>query len=347
MEYELLEQRIFLQDTEERSKLENLLNSEGINLDKNIDYTMGIYHDDQLIATGSFFKNIVKCVAVSSKYQGLGVLNKVISHLMNEQYLRGYTHTFVYTKCNAAELFSYLGFYEIARVKDTVVFMENKPEGIQRYIEELSQKRVDGNSIACIVMNANPFTLGHLHLVEKASNENDILHIFVVSEEASVIPFKIRYELIKKGTSHLKNVILHSTSNYIVSQATFPSYFIKEEKNVVEAHARLDLEIFTKCIVPCLGIKTRYVGEEPYCEVTKTYNSIMRETLECKGIQCKIIRRLENQGNGISASRVRELIKNDEIEGIKELVPLSTYEYFQSEDAKELLNKIKINIGRH
>lgn len=347
MDYGIVEQRIFLQDPNEKRNLEEFLKKEGIKLDKNLDYTMGIYDAGKIIATGSFYKNTLKCLAVCSEYQGLGILNKVVSHLLNEQYARGYNHIFLYTKCNTAEFFSYLGFNEIARVDNLVVFMENKPKGIQRYAKELSKLMVKGDRVGSIVMNANPFTLGHLHLIEKAANENDIVHVFVVSEEASVIPFEIRYELIKRGTQHLKNIILHKAGDYIISSATFPSYFIKDDKNVVEAHARLDLEVYKTYIIPALGITSRYVGEEPYCEVTKTYNSIMKQSLEVAGIQCEIVPRLEVKNEAISASKVRRLIVNGNIEEIKPIVPKSTYEYFQSDEAKLLIDKIKVNLGRH
>lgn len=347
MDYGIEVQRIFLDDADERKKLEDFLKNEGIRLDKSLEYTVGIYEGRNLIATGSFYKNTLRCLAVSSEYQGLGVLNKVVSHLINEQYQRGYTDIYLYTKCDTANFFNYTGFYEVVRVDDLVTFMENKSDGIKKYAEALSNKKVKGDSVGAIVMNANPFTLGHLHLIEQASNENDVLHVFVVSEEASVIPFDVRYELIKRGTSHLKNVILHKAGNYIISSVTFPSYFIKDEKNVVEAHARLDLEIFKRYIVPALGINKRYVGEEPYCEVTRSYNKVMSEVLEAAGIECKIIPRLELEGKAISASLVRECIKNDEIEKIKELVPRTTYEYFKSDEARMLANKIKINSGRH
>lgn len=347
MDYGIEVQRIFLDDADERKKLEDFLKNEGIRLDKSLEYSVGIYEGRNLIATGSFYKNTLRCLAVSSEYQGLGVLNKVVSHLINEQYQRGYTDIYLYTKCDTANFFNYTGFYEVVRVDGLVTFMENKSDGIKKYAEALSNKKVKGDSVGAIVMNANPFTLGHLHLIEQASNENDVLHVFVVSEEASVIPFDVRYELIKRGTSHLKNVILHKAGNYIISSATFPSYFIKDEKNVVEAHARLDLEIFKRYIVPALGINKRYVGEEPYCEVTRSYNKVMKEVLEAAGIECKVIPRLELEGKAISASLVRECIKNDEIEKIKELVPRTTYEYFKSDEARMLANKIKINSGRH
>ena len=76
-------------------------------------------------------------------------------------------------------------------------------------MKSLEKTKKEGNKIAAIVMNANPFTLGHLHLVEKASKENDILHLFIVSEDKSIIPFNERKQLIMEGTSHLKNIIYY------------------------------------------------------------------------------------------------------------------------------------------
>lgn len=347
MDYGLQDRRIFLDDIGERKKVELFLNNEGIKLDKNLDYTVGVYDSKGLVATGSFFKNTLRCLAVSSEYQGLGVTNSVVSHLMNEQYYRGYTDIFLYTKCDTAKFFSNTGFYEVARVEDAVVLMENKSKGIQEYANNLSKKKVDAARVASIVVNANPFTLGHQYLVEKAASENDVVHVFVVSEDVSVIPFSVRYDLVKRGTSHLNNVVLHKAGNYIISSATFPSYFIKDGKTVVTTHAKLDLEIFKRYIVPALGINRRYVGEEPYCEVTKNYNEIMKSTLEEEGIECRIIPRLELGGNAISASRVRANIREGRMDKIKELVPSTTYEYFISEEAAGLVDKIKKNIGRH
>jgi [citrate (pro-3S)-lyase] ligase len=347
MDYGLQERRIFLEDMGERKKVESFLNNEGIELDNNLDYTVGIYDSKELVATGSFFKNTLRCLAVNSEYQGLGVTNKVVSHLMNEQYYRGYTDIFLYTKCNTAKFFDNTGFYEVVRIEDAVVLMENKSKGIEEYVQSLAKKRVQANNVASIVVNANPFTLGHQYLIEKVASENDVVHVFVVSEDASIIPFSVRYELVKKGTSHLKNIIIHKAGNYIISSATFPSYFIKDGKAVVNTHAKLDLEIFKKYIVPALGINRRYVGEEPYCETTKKYNEIMKTTLEKEGIECRIIPRLQQEGKAISASRVRAYIKEGRIDEIKELVPNTTYEYFKSIEAAELINKIKNNTGRH
>ena len=128
-------------------------------------------------------------------------------------------------------------------------------------------------------MNANPFTLGHLYLTERASAENDTVHLFMVSEDASLIPFKVRRRLITEGTSHLDNIIYHDSGPYIISSATVPSYFQKDMDAVIESHAKLDLVIFTK-IAHALGIGRRYVGEEPHSRATGIYNQIMEKSCQ-------------------------------------------------------------------
>ena len=191
-----------------------------------------------------------------------------------------------------------------------------------------------------MVLNANPFTLGHLYLTEKAAGENDYLHVFVVSEDASLVPFEVRKRLIVEGTSHLHNLIYHDTGPYIISNATFPSYFQKDDSAVIESHANLDLSIFVR-IAGALGINARYVGEEPKSLVTGIYNRIMSERLPEHGIRCVIIPRKQSDGEVISASNVRQAIKEGRLEDIRGLVPESTYRYFASPEAEGVIRKIR------
>lgn len=347
MDFELEIRRIYLEDAFEKEKLLQLLQQEGLELDASIEYTMGIYMDNSLVATGSFYKNTLRCLAVDSEYQGLGLMNKVVSHLQAELSQRGEHHLFLYTKSTLGKLFKELGFYEIACVENLVIFMENKPDGIERYKNEMAKKKVTADRVAAIVMNANPFTLGHQYLVEKTAQENDVVHLFVVSEEASIIPFEIRYQLIEKGVRHLPNVILHSAGAYMVSKSTFPSYFLEGEEQVVIAHAKLDLEIFLRHVVPTLGITRRYVGEEPYCKVTRTYIETMNLMLQANGVGCEIIPRLEVGSEAISASMVRACIRDNRLEDIKTIVPKTTYDFFKSERGQALIEKMKHHIGRH
>lgn len=110
--------------------VDELLTSEGIRRDGNLDYTCGMYDDEMnLIATGSCFGNTLRCMAVSHEHQGEGLMNSIVSHLIELQFSRGNTHLFLYTKCDSARFFGDLGFYEIARINGQIVFMENKRTG--------------------------------------------------------------------------------------------------------------------------------------------------------------------------------------------------------------------------
>lgn len=321
--------------------VDELLAAEGIRRDANLDYTCGMYDDEMnLIATGSCFGNTLRCMAVSHTHQGEGLMNSIVSHLIEVQFSRGNTHLFLYTKCDSARFFGDLGFYEIARINGQIVFMENKRTGFSSYLNSLEKQKESAPRIAALVMNANPFTLGHQYLVEKAASENDILHLFIVSEDASLVPFSVRKKLVMEGTAHLKNIRYHDSGPYIISNATFPSYFQKDEQAVIENHAMLDLTVFTK-IASALGINRRYVGEEPTSLVTGIYNQIMSEKLPENGIECVIVPRKENKGAVISASTVRQALKEENWPLLEELVPETTLNYFKSPDARPVIDKIQ------
>lgn len=354
--------QIYPSDRRANTQINELLLAEGIRRDANLDYTCGMYDEEMnIIATGSCFGNTLRCMAVSNAHQGEGLMNQIVTHLISIQFERGNTHLFLYTKCNSAKFFGDLGFYEIARIDGQIVFMENRKTGFTSYLEKLKKETEQSEvfrqfscndsaktKIAALVMNANPFTLGHQYLVEKAASENDILHLFIVSEDQSLVPFSVRKKLVLEGTAHLKNIIYHESGPYIISNATFPSYFQKDADAVMESHANLDLTIFVR-IAQALGINCRYVGEEPNSQVTGIYNEIMAKKLPENQIACKIIPRKEANDSVISASTVRTALKCDKIDLLKTLVPETTFRYFQSAEAAPVIEKIKAaqNVVHH
>ena len=295
--------------------------------------------DCHVIGTGSCFGNTLHCFAVSAAHQGEGLLNQIITHLMEVQYERGNLHLFLYTKIRSAKFFADLGFYEIARVDGTLVFMENRRTGFADYLRGLEKTRTAGRS-AALVMNANPFTLGHQYLAETASARCDTLHLFVVSENASLFPFALRKELVRQGVAHLPNVVLHDSGPYIISSATFPSYFLKDEAAVIEGHARLDLAVFTK-IAAALGVTARFVGEEPTSVVTGAYNRIMREELPKAGIECVVVPRKTAGETVISASTVRRALQTGDSQTLEALVPPTTWNWLQSPAAVPVVERIR------
>lgn len=333
--------QIHASDMKSMKQVEQLLLAEGIRRDAHLDYTCGMFDEEMnIIATGSCFGNTLRCMAVSKNHQGEGLMNTIVSHLIEFQFSRNNTHLFLYTKCDSAKFFSDLGFYEIARIDQQIVFMENRRTGFSSYLQKLKDTKEDSKRIAALVMNANPFTLGHQYLVEKAASENDILHLFILSEDSSLVPFSVRKKLVMEGTAHLDNIRYHDSGPYIISNATFPSYFQKDEAAVIESHAMLDLTVFAK-IAQSLGIQRRYVGEEPNSLVTGLYNQIMKKQLPENGIECIIVPRKQQNLVPISASTVRQCIKNQDFSALKFLVPETTLQYFQSEEAHPIIARIQ------
>ncbi|MDR0649718.1 MAG: [citrate (pro-3S)-lyase] ligase [Synergistaceae bacterium] len=321
-------------------QLDGLLAREGIRRDARLDYTIGIFDaDDSLIATGSCSADTIRCVAVDRARQGEGLLATVVTSLLRRLADNGVTHVFLYTKQDSARYFKDMGFYEIASGLGLVTFMENKRNGFSSYIAEVSAHRREGDSSA-LVMNCNPFTLGHRYLAQRASRESGDVHLFVVSEDASFFPFEDRYELVRQGVSDLRNVTLHQTRSYMISSAVFPSYFLEDGDEAITAQAHLDLNIFRK-IASALGVSRRYVGTEPFSRVTGLYNSVMKEELPKYGIECVEVSRLELGGRTVSASRVRQAIHDGDMDAVRAMVPQSTYSYFETERGRHTARLIR------
>lgn len=332
--------QVYPGDKRAMAEIDALLEQEGICRDRNLDYTCALYDEDyRIAATGSCFGPTLRCFAVSAGHQGEGLLNQVLTHLMEVQMERGNLRLFLYTKESTAKFFGDLGFYEIARVSGSLVFMENRRDGFAGYLRALERTRRPGRS-AALVLNANPFTLGHQYLVETAAASCDTLHLFLVSEDASLFPFAVRKKLVTEGVAHLPNVVCHDSGPYIISSATFPSYFLKDEAAVIEGHARLDLAIFVR-IAQTLGVSVRYVGEEPTSQVTGLYNRIMAAELPKAGIGCAVIPRKEAEGAPISASAVRRLIQAGRLEEVRALVSRTTYAYLTSPEAQPVIDRIR------
>lgn len=325
-------------DSFARREMDALLRQEGIRLDNNLDYSCGLYdEEEELLATGSCFGNTIRCLAVAGHCRSQGLLVQVVSHLLTIQAQRGNLQVFLYTKPENLSFFTGLGFYEIARSEEAV-FLENRRDGFGKFCAGL--RRQPGEKIAAVVMNANPFTLGHRHLVEQAAKDNDVVHLFLLSQEAGPIPFRVRRQLVEAGIRGIPNVVLQETGPYLISSATFPSYFLKETDDVIRAQAQLDLAVFGK-IASVLNIRRRYVGTETGSHVTALYNQEMGRCLPDLGIAFREIPRLETGGEIISASTVRKAIQEGKLETVADMLPESTRAFFESPEGMPVVEAIR------
>lgn len=305
-----------------RQAWERFLRRAGLEPDENVQRTVLVWDDGELIATGSRQGNLLKCIAVDDSRQGEGITATLITALRQDAFDAGYQHLFLYTKPRNEFMFSSLFFYPIAK-SDQVLLMENRRDGIRSFVEQLPGATADGK-IGAVVMHCNPFTLGHRYLVESAAKECDHLYVFVLSESGAMFSPEDRMAMVQAGTADLTNVTVLPTGPYLISSATFPTYFLKDKDHLPQIQCRLDIAVFTRYFVPRLGITHRFVGTEPYSKSTAMYNLELQNLLPGAGVAVRELPRLERFGDAVSASRVRRLLQEGRTEEAAALLPETT-----------------------
>ena len=322
-------------------KLKDFLAAAELDYDEQIEYTVNLTDGDgNIVATGSIHSNVLKCIAVSEKHQGLGLSARIVTALMNKAFELGRSHLFLFTKPRNSAMFSDLGFYKIIET-DSILLMENRRDGIKDYVKGLPHADLPQNGAGAIIANCNPFTLGHRYLVEEAAKRCETLHLFILSEDKSDFPADVRFELARKGTCDIKNVIIHKTSDYLISSAVFPTYFIKDKAKAQDANCELDIRIFGTFFAKELGITKRFVGTEPFCQVTNAYNEAMKRLLPEYGVELVEIARREIGGLPVSASFVRECMAKSDCDSLKAVVPPTTLEFILSPEGQAIAEKIR------
>ncbi|MEJ1305346.1 [citrate (pro-3S)-lyase] ligase [Lacticaseibacillus sp. NRC_P2] len=304
---------------------QTLLVDAGLTPDRQVDYTVGIFEGDDLLATGSLSGNIIKEVAISPTAQHENLLAQIIPALLDRLDDEAITHSFVYTKPSTLKFFQSLGFKQLAAT-DSVVLLERGYPNFADYTKLLEESRQSGKPVAAIVMNANPVTRGHAYLIEQAAKNNAVVYVFVLSAERSMFTATERLALVKKVAARWSNVVVLPTQDYMVSSTTFPSYFLKDRADaaIATAQAGLDATLFKQRIAPILGITRRYVGEEPLSPVTAIYNQQLAATF-ADDIELIVVPRLTIGGSVVSATRVRAAIKHHDWAMVEQLVYPEVY----------------------
>lgn len=329
---------------EEKNKLISFLHKNNLEYEFDIDYSILVYDQEELIATSSLSRNVMKCFLVREDYKNQNITTLMFHHLVNELKQRGVYNYFVFTSPSNEKVFTSLHMKKIVETMNTVLLEGG--DFITDVLKELKlQYNISNNKKAAVIINANPMTLGHMYLIETAAKENNEVLVFVVSEDLSSFPFKDRIEIIEKACSHLENVTVLPTLSYLVSKITFPKYFLKEDQLIQEEQTLVDVLVYKEYYKKIFNIETRYLGEEPYSFNTSKYNQTLKDYLNSN---VKIVKRLEKNHKPISASLVRKLIKANKIEKIKEYVPEATYQYLISEKGQKVIETIqRKKLGRH
>ena len=354
----------------QRQCIEAFLKRNGLRFD-DMHYYAAITDDDgEMIAGGGLKGNVIKCVAVDDAHKGEAIANTLISHLIAHANEEGHSNVMLFTKPKNRQLFESLSFRLLAEAPEAVL-METGIGGINNTVEQLKKIKERGevckeNNQECrkeektnlnittpqhlnpspsqpltlstphrgvVVMNCNPFTLGHRYLIEQAAKQVERLFVMVVREDCSLFAYAERKAMVEQGVAHLENVTVIDGSEYAISQATFPTYFLKRLDDAADTQMLLDLDLFRRHIAPALGATVRFIGTEPTDRLTRRYNQLMHEVLA----DVRETVRLEKKGNAVSASRVRKAMEQGDTSTIRQLVPPTTLPYIIAHLATQAL----------
>lgn len=316
---------------------------------------------DEILAGGGLDGNIIKCVAVSESARSEGLMNVLVSRLIAIAREEGRESVKAFTKPENEGIFKSLGFALIASSPNAIL-MENGRGGLpeyRKYLESLARPGRNGT----IVMNANPFTKGHRYLVEQAASLVDNLYVIVVREDRSRFPYAERKAMIDAGCAGLDNVIVCEGSDYAISAATFPTYFLKKLDDATDTQIALDLDLFVNHIAKPLGVTVRFAGSEPEDALTRRYNELMAEILP--GTSVAVVRqahqpdpelvkgsalrqarrpmdfveipRLEQKDKPLSATSLRRALDKGGFKEAMEYIPKSTIPYLVADLAERAL----------
>lgn len=316
---------------------------------------------DEILAGGGLDGNVIKCVAVSESARSEGLMNILVSRLIAIAREEGRESVKAFTKPENEGIFKSLGFGLLASAPKAIL-MENGRGGLpeyKKYLESLARPGRNG----AIVMNANPFTKGHRYLVEQAASQVDNLYVIVVKEDRSRFPYVERKAMIEAGCAGLDNVVVCEGSDYAISAATFPTYFLKKLDDATDTQIALDLDLFVNHIAKPLGVTVRFAGSEPEDALTRRYNELMAEILP--GTSVAVVRqdhqpdpelvkgsalrqarrpidfveipRLEQNGNPISATSLRRALDKGNLKEAMEYIPKSTVPYLVADLAERAL----------
>ena len=323
----------------ERKRIERFLQENALQLE-DVDYYAGIFRNDdnEIIAGGGLKRDIIKCIAVSPESRSEALSNSLVSHLISVANNRGFQNIKVFTKPENKEIFESFGFKLLASSAKAVL-MENG-NGLQNTCRTLQQFPRQGKT-GIIVMNANPFTIGHRYLVEQAAKQVETLFVMVVKEDVSAFSFTERLQMVTDGVKDIGNVTVIEGSDYIISASTFPTYFLKKRDDASTAQIQLDLDLFVRYIAPSLHVCVRFVGSEPKDMLTRDYNDAMKQILPRNGVEVVEIERKQQNGRVVSASDVRNLLNNGALSAATSLVSPITLPYLLSYMAtKSLLDEL-------
>lgn len=346
-EYEIRQMRLSI--PRQRRMVEAFLQDNALRLD-DVDYYAGVFRvdGDEMLAGGGLKGSVVKCLAVRSDCRDEALSCRMVSHLVSVANAAGHQVVRLFTKPANRMVFESMSFRLLAEAPEAIL-METGVGGIDAYRRYLGSVRdavataPDAGEAGVIVMNANPFTLGHRYLVEQAAQNVARLYVIAVKEEASLFSYDERLAMIRSGVAHINNVTVCEGSDYAVSATTFPTYFLKRLSDASDTQMMLDIDLFRRHIAPALGATVRFVGSEPTDMLTRRYNEIMKQMLprvvetERLTVRKALCEAVGDTPAAVSASLVRAAMGRHSLWEAASMVPQTSVPYIIAHLATQAL----------
>lgn len=286
-----------------------------------------LWENGTLLGTASLSGDLIRHFAVDPAHRGEDLSARLLTAIRSFAFERNVPRLYLLTKPENERVFRSLLFEPVAETP-SAVFMESPGGGLSELLSPFSSLPKGKNGV--IVLNADPFTLGHRALIEKAAALCDAVFVFVLSEEKGRFSASDRLSMVKAGIADLPHVFVLPTGRYLVSAATFPTYFLKDKADGQKAACELDIAVFSQKIAPALGITVRFLGSEPFDPVTAQYNEALQKELPKSGVSVSVIPRAEKDGKPISAKTVRALLDQNDLSAAFSLLPESTAAYLKT-----------------
>ena len=307
----------------------------------NPERTAVVRDNGKIVGTGSVDGKVMKYFFIDEEYMGHGLLSMIYNALLNFLLENNRLEHYVFTTPNNGYIFQGIGLTEVVST-DRVSLFEGGFSSYDKWIKSIKEKlNPKAKTRGAVVVNCNPMTLGHKHLLEYAKSKVDELIVFIVEEDKSTFTTEERYSIVKNEYKNDDKVVVILGGPYIISQATFPTYFIKKLDETTDIYTELDATIFSKRIAKDLKINIRFVGDEPIDLMTANYNENLLKSFEKYNLLLEKIDRIKDNGTYISASVVRRLIEEGKVEDAYKLLPKSTIDFLKSDLGKSKIKEIQ------
>ncbi|QTF93488.1 hypothetical protein [Halomonas sp. BM-2019] len=319
----------------DRQLARQLIEDSELRFEAGFDDLVGLFRDGRLAACGARHGRVLKMLVVAPEYRGEGLIGEIITELMRLGQAAGEDGFFIFTRPCAVDAFVGLGFKPLAET-GKVTLLEHGHQ-LHRYLAERAPLMRSGNN-AAVLVNANPFTFGHAHLVEQAARIADTVYVFVHRDGPYLFPPALRLELARRGVAHISNAVVTDTGPYRLRAEAFPSYFLGPDDDAERIRVNLEGQLFGRHIAPAFHIRTRVVGSEPLDPAGRGYNQLIRPALAEGEIRLVEIDRTQRSGLWINTRQARKALRDGDVTRLAAMVPEAVLAHLRTPEVLDLLS---------